>query len=253
MRLLATPRDTALELERSRPLPAGHGERFSGYGALALPFASGELLAFRRFVSSSIGPPYSAVWHRSREARWTFYVDVEPGRSCPRYFGAQVERVVQTEIRSAWTGPCELGISLPGARLEVSLRLDASPATRLLNAATRSLPEPAWAARATLAMLGALASRVLGAGALRLTGLTPNEQRFRLAPRQVWRIVAGAAVAQGTELGRIGPLAAQAGLGEYLLPNAGLFAFGSGWFESCDQGGAAGAHAGLPRPLLRPA
>lgn len=238
MRLHAMPRETAQELERLRPLPPGAGERFTGYGALALPFARGDLLAFRRFVASSIGPPYTAVWHRTPDGRWTFYVDIEPDRSCPRYFGAQVERVVPTEIRIAWSAAAELGVSVPAARVDLSLRLGASPATRLLNALLRPLPERTWESRRALEAMGAVAGASLGAGHVRLTGMTPNGQVFRLAPRQIWRIVAGIAVVRGQELGLLGALPEQARLREYLLPNAGLFAFGSGRFESCERDGS---------------
>ena len=238
MRFRATPRDTAQDLERLRPLHAGEGERFTGYGAMALPFEGGDLLAFRRFVASSIGPPYSAVWHRASDGRWTFYVDVEPGRSCPRYFGAQVERVVVTEIEVSWSAAAELGVSVPAARLDLSLRLGASPATRLFNTVLRPFPERAWASRRVLEAMGALAGPALGAGVVRLTGVTPNGQIFQVAPRQLWRIVAGIAVVRGHELGPIGPLPGQGRLGDFLLPNAGLFAFGSSYFEFRDPGGA---------------
>lgn len=237
MRLLATPRETAQELEHSRPLPPGGGERVTGYGALALPFERGDILAFRRLVASSIGPPYSAVWHRDPDGRWTFYVDIEPERSCARYLSAHVERVVVTEIRIAWSAAAELGVSVPAARVDLSLRLGASPATHLLNAMLRLLPERAWASRRAHEAIGALAGSAPDAGSVRFRGITPNGRILQLAPRQIWRIIAGIAVVHGRELGPMGALPRQAELGEYLLPNAGLFAFGSGRFESRDRAG----------------
>ena len=47
-------------------LPSGGEERFAGYGVMGLPFASGHVLAMRRFPASSIGPGYSSVWHLAR-------------------------------------------------------------------------------------------------------------------------------------------------------------------------------------------
>jgi hypothetical protein len=198
---------------------------------MSLPFRGGDFLAFRRFVASSVGPPYSAVWHRARDGSWTFYIDIEPGRSCPRYFSAQVDRVVVTEIRLTWTTASELAISLPAARVDVSLRLAASPATRLLNAALRLVPERAWESPRALRAMSGLAGPALGAGSVRLTGRTPNAHLFGLAPRQVWRIVAGAALVRGKELGPLGARARQPWLEDFVQPNAGVFAFGSAWFE----------------------
>ena len=56
-----------------RALPDGPGDRFSGYAIIGLPFQSGHVLALRRFPTSSIGPGYTAVWHRNPSGRWTFY------------------------------------------------------------------------------------------------------------------------------------------------------------------------------------
>ena len=69
------PADYAEEIEREPTLPAGSGERFSGYGVMGLPFRSGHILGLRRFSASSIGPGYRSVWHRAPSGRWTFYQD----------------------------------------------------------------------------------------------------------------------------------------------------------------------------------
>lgn len=52
----------AAEAEDTDQLPPGDEERFAGYGVMGLPFASGHVLAMRRFPSSSIGPAYTSVW-----------------------------------------------------------------------------------------------------------------------------------------------------------------------------------------------
>lgn len=46
-------------------LPSGaEEERFSGYGVMGMPFASGHYLALRHFPASSVGAGYDAVWYR---------------------------------------------------------------------------------------------------------------------------------------------------------------------------------------------
>ncbi len=62
-----TPRDAARRADHAA-LPPGDGERFAGFGIMGLPFASGHVLALRRFATS-IGPSYSSVGHRSPDGK----------------------------------------------------------------------------------------------------------------------------------------------------------------------------------------
>ena len=148
----------------------------------------------------------------------------------------------------SWGSTDELAISLPAARIEVSLRLATPPRARLMNSALRLVPERAWESPRALTLMGSLASPLLGAGEVRLTGQTPNGQQFGVAPRQLWRIVAGAAVIHGRELGPLGALPRQPRLGDFVQPNAGVFAFGSAWFDPVEPARAPAAtdraHAG---------
>ncbi len=203
-----------------------------GYGVMAVPFAGGDLLAFRRFVSSTIGPGYTAVWHRDAGGTWTFYLDVEPSRGCPRYFGADVRNVVVTAIDVTWTGPDEVTLSAPAVRLEWGLRLGSTGASRALGVVARALPTILWRRDPVLRALGALGARVLNAGRLTLAGSTPNGYRFVLRPEWIWTIEASLATLRGRELGRLGPLLHPARLGGFLLPQAPLFVAGSATFES---------------------
>ena len=51
-----TPRQ-AVEAVQAHPLlPTGDDERFTGYGVMGVPFASGHYLALRDFVATSVGP-----------------------------------------------------------------------------------------------------------------------------------------------------------------------------------------------------
>ncbi|NIQ58708.1 MAG: hypothetical protein GWN85_36170 [Gemmatimonadetes bacterium] len=224
----------AAEVERIRRPPAGTGERFSGYGVLGLPFTLGHILAFRRVSASSVGPPYTSVWHRDPEGRWTVYADVEPTRSCARYFGAALARAVATDVQVLWTADSRLSVSVPEHHLEWALRVESSPRTRALNALAASLPDRALGHPWLLDRFGPLAGRALEAGPLRFSGRAPNGQAFRMVPSRLWTVSASAAVVRGRDVGPLGPHAANARLGDLVLPNRGLFVRQSTWFERLD-------------------
>ena len=229
-----TPRAWALRME-GVALPPGEGERFAGYGVLSLPFESGDLLAFRRFPASSLGPGYNAVWHRDRAGCWTFYTTVDARLACPRYFGARIERTVQVDIEATWVGHDHLVVSVPARRIEWSMRLAPSAATRTLNLVAALMPARAWRSPRWMALVGGAAGVLLGAGPLRLTGRVPNGQRYALRLRRLWRIAASAALVEGRELGPIGA-GGGAELGDFRLPGTGLFACGTGVFEPFESG-----------------
>src|SRR5260370_10998305 len=78
----------AARLESAPEVPSGGEERFSGFAVMGIPFASGHVLALRRFTASSIGPAYTSVWHRDPGGRWAFWQDQAADQACSRYFGA---------------------------------------------------------------------------------------------------------------------------------------------------------------------
>jgi hypothetical protein len=106
-----------------------------------------------------------------------------------------------------------------------------TPATRLLNGIAAALPAPLWRRRPTLAATAWVAGRALGAGRLRLLGRTPNGQRFRVKPGRLWVIEESRARIGGVDVGRPGPLTPQARLGDFPIPQRGLFVIGSALFE----------------------
>ena len=229
----ATPRDCAMCSEAA-PLPRGVAERFVGYGVMSLPFAGGDILAFRRFGASSIGPAYSAIWHRDGgSGEWTFYVSIEPALACPRYFGSAIRRVVVTDIDATWVGHDHLVVSAPSPRVEWSMRIQSTPATRALSLMAGLAPAAMWRSRAAVALLESIASLVLGAAPVRMSGITPNGQRFAVRPRRVWRIDASAGSVEGRELGPLG--GAGAALGDFRLADVGLFACGDAEFDRLDE------------------
>ncbi len=232
--MTAGPRQVVEQLEMTASLPAGAEERFSGYGVMGLPFESGHVLAMRRFFTSSVGPGYTSVWHRDPDGNWTFYSSVPPRQGCARYFGAAALRSIQTEITLEWLGPSRLRIAIPAYEFEWEVAVQATVATRLMNAAGRLLPGAAWRSPAVLAAMGMVASRLLGVGRVGLSGRVPNGQRFITNPRMLWQIVESRARLGQDDFGSPGPVYPQAHLGDFWIPQRGMLAAGQAYFDSFD-------------------
>jgi hypothetical protein len=230
------PRDLVAQIEAQASLPEGTKERFLGYSVLGLPFASGHVLALRRFAASSIGPAYASVWHRDPEGDWTFYQNVLPQQGCSRYFGRLVKESILQEISIEWTGPRSFTVSTEGERpLEWQLSVRPTIATSLMNALGACVPRSWWQSPRVLSAMSTVARFGLGTGKLRLVGRTPNGQTFAANPRTIWSICDSRAVVCGEEAGEPGPLPVQAELGEFLIPQRGLFAIGSAFLENFDS------------------
>jgi hypothetical protein len=202
------------------------GARFRGYGVLGLPFTLGDVLAFRRFDSSSVGPVYNAVWHRDPHGLWTIYTDVPPMHGCARYFAVGRTRARRTEILLEWTDRDRAAISIPEHQLDWAIRLGQSARSRALNGATGLIPGRLLSSRPLLDVLAPVTARLLSAGPLRYTGATPAGQQFRLVPFHTSLVTASAAVVGGRDLGPIGPLEHPAHLGDLAMPDRGLFVRG---------------------------
>ena len=230
---MAEPRELAAQVEEGVPLPSGSEERFSGYGVMGLPFASGHVLAMRRFTASSVGPDYTSVWHRDPNGRWTMYGNVPPEQSCPRYFGSEVAAVAVEQITIDWTGDRSFSVSISD-RLAWDVSLDQPLAMKAMNAAAGIMPDALWRSAAVLKGMSAVAGLVLGAGRLGLAGITPNGQRFVANPLQTWSITSSSATIDGRDLGPIGPLMEQAHLGDFWIPQRGIFVLGRAFFEPFD-------------------
>ncbi len=218
-----TPAALARELERGARLPDGPGDRFSGYAVLGLPFASGHVLALRRFSNSSLGARATTVWHRDPAGRWTFYSTVAPDRSCARYFGGDVLRNVVTPIVLSWPTPWTLRLMV-GDTIDWTLTLRAALRTRLLNGLAAMVPESAWRSPRVLRAIAATCSTILRSGPMNLTGRTPNGHRFLAHPRAVWLVGSSRATIDGRDLGVMAALDPQATLADIRLPQRGLFA-----------------------------
>ena len=229
------PRRMIALVEGEAGLPPGSRERFDGYGLMGQPFASGHVLAFRRFPASSLGPGYTSLWHRSPAGDWTFYADVPPRQACARYFGEAARAAIRTPIHMEWLSHRILDVVAPEIGLEWRIGLGSTRATRLLNVLGGLLPGPAWRSPVVSRLMGAVAGRTLDLGNVRLTGRVPNGQRFLAAPRHIWLVATSRAELHGQPLGEPAPLAPQARLGDFWLPQRGMLAIGQAYFERFDR------------------
>lgn len=220
-----SPRDVVAQLEATPAVPPGEADRFSGYGVMGLYFPSGDVLAFRRFAASSVGPAYSSVWHRDRTGRWVFYQDSLPHLGCSRYFSAALDSSLVAPIRMVWSDAFTFTIIVGyGKTLEWSLTL--APGGRASAIARLAGWTPGWIwrhPRALRALTGA-ARAALGAGRLRLEGRTPNAHRFVAHPTRLWSVASSRAVIAGRDTGDAIRPREQVQLGDYWLPKAPLFA-----------------------------
>lgn len=233
MSTTSTPQAASADATEHPRLPDGADERFTGFGVLGLAFRDGDCLALRVMTRTSIGPGYRAIWHRTPEGAWHMFVTTDPAYSCPRYFStaATFERV--PEIDLSWTDPARLRVRIPGV-LDWDLRLRATPATRTMSALGSSLPAAARRSDPLLRAMGPMARPILHTGRMRMAGAAPNRQRFQVVPTQLWRVAASTASIHGRDLGPIGALDRQSRLGDFWMPQHGLFYIGDARFSAFD-------------------
>jgi hypothetical protein len=232
---MAEPKDLVDSLEQGTKLPSGDEERFSWYGVLGVPFTSGNLLAMRRFPASSLGESYTSVWHRNPQGRWTIYTSVAPQMACPRYFGSAIDETGVREIQISWTGPRDFTLSIvEDPALKWHLSLGQTPVTRLIDAVVGVLPDALWRKEAVLKAMGKAGGLMLRAGRLGLAGQVPNGQRFLLKPKHISVIQSSTARMANQDLGSVGALPVQTRLGDFWIPQRGMFVIGHAFFEPLD-------------------
>ena len=113
--MTTTPWQAVAALLAQPRLPEGGDERFTGYGVMGMPFASGHYLALRDMVATSVGPAYRAIWHRDPAGRWTIHTTSAPELSCPRYFGSVAASVRVPGIEVSWRDDHTLDVALGDA------------------------------------------------------------------------------------------------------------------------------------------
>lgn len=201
---------------------------------MAAPYASGDVLAMRRFAGSSLGAAYTTVWHRTPEGVWTIYSNRPPMETCPRYFGSALARAIETPIAVRWRAPTVMDVDVPAAALAWTVELAQTPTTRFLNGVSRRMSDRMWRRPRLLALVARVAARLLHAGKLGLAGVAPNGQTFIANPMNLWLIHASRATIAGRDLGALAPLPEQTRLGDFWIPQRPLFAFGRAFFEPFD-------------------
>jgi hypothetical protein len=222
---MRSPRECALESESHPHLPRGPEERVAGYGVMGQPFASGHVLGLRRWTASSVGDQFTSIWHREPAGVWHFYESAQPEFACSRWFGHGVQESTVVDIDVDWDGPHTLHVTSPGL-VDWTLELDSSPMTRVMSSIGGLLPLPAWRSPAMLKAMGGVASSTLGVGKVSMTGLTANGLPFDANPQRIWRVVDASATIRGEDAGPPAPLPEQARLGDFWIPQRGIFAMG---------------------------
>ena len=228
------PRSVIEKLKSSPTLPKRADECFTGYVVMGLTFRSGHVLGLRKWAASSIGPAYTAVWHRSPNDEWTTYSDLTPQLACSRYIGAQLQSTHETRIVVTWPERFRFHIAIPEVQLEWDIAVAPTPATRLMNAVARILPTAAWRNTSFLSALSRVVGPILGAGRVRLTGTMPNGQYFIANPRLIWMIERSHATLAGDDFDIPAPLGQQSRLGGFWIPQRGVLAVGDICFEAFD-------------------
>jgi hypothetical protein len=144
------------------------------------------------------------VWHRTPDGEWTFYATTPGPQSCSRYFSSAtaVDPVV-CGIESRWVTPWSLVISVDGI-LDWQVDIKAPTATRVMTAIGTRLPAAAWTSRTVPGLMNRVVGPVLGIGKVRLAGIAPNGQQFRIGPKRVWAVAGSTAVVRGEDLGPVG-------------------------------------------------
>jgi hypothetical protein len=230
-----------------RPLRAWPGrDDVRGFAVVGLPFAAGDVLSLRCMPASTFGPGFTSVWHRAPSGAWTIYTTVAPELSCPRFIGAAASRVVETPIDVEWTGPFALAVRVPAAGLDWRLRLASTAVTRFMNAVMSLMPAFLFRSNLVLSAMSWMSTVLLAAGRFSLHGRMPNLQGFQAGPRKVWMVPDSRAALDGRDLGPLGPLATQAALGDFALPQRGVFMLGGVSLEAFVPGRHRPAVAGVP-------
>ena len=221
-----TPRDYAELAEAHPELPEGPEERVSGYGLMGIPFSSGHVLGLRRWTASSVGEPFTSIWHRDPAGRWVFYESARCDVACSRWFGGGVEESRRAEISLTWEAANRLRVQTSDQTIDWSMTLAPSPVTRMMNGLGAMLPDAGWKSRRVLSLMGGVATATLGAGRIGLAGTSSSGFPFLANPWHIWRVVASSATVAGESVGAPSPLAEQTRLGDFWIPQRGIFAMG---------------------------
>jgi hypothetical protein len=230
-------RNLVSDAETSPELALGDTERFSGYALMSLPFSSGYVLGLRRFPITSVGPGYTSVWLRTPAGAWTIYTTIDANLSCPRYFGSALDSTSVHDISIVWTDDRTFTVRIgDDIDLNWQVNLAETSITRMMSGLASSLPESFWRNGPFLSMMGAVAGPSLRAGRIGMTGRTPNKQLFKASPKRMWVVEQASATLAGDDLGIVEALPEQTRLGDFWMPQRGIFMIGGAAFDPLDAG-----------------
>jgi hypothetical protein len=103
-----------------------------------------------------------------------------------------------------------------------------------MNAMASIMPDTLWHNETALRAMGAMARLLLGTGRMALAGRAPSGQHFVANPLVAWTIPSSHALVEGVDVGEPGQLAEQEHLGDFWIPQRGLFVIGRAFFEPLD-------------------
>lgn len=218
-----------------QPSPMQGYEHVRGFGIYALPFDSGHVLALRVFPENDFAP-YTTVWHRTPDERWSIYVDgPRHDTACPRYYGDATGHVQSADITLTWAGPMELQVQMDDPELLLTVRMDAPLTARILNAIGARVPSSLWRVPAVASLFAQVADTVFDTGDVTLIGTAPNGQRAILMPRQMYPIESAVATLDGDDLGNPTTSKTNSTMGNVAFPARPMLAIGEAYFEILDQ------------------
>jgi hypothetical protein len=82
-----------------------------------------------------------------------------------------------------------------------------------------------------LEVMGPAAGKALRAGRVAMTGKAPSGHAFVVHPQQIWLVPKSSARLGNQHFGPPGPLGQQARLGDFWIPQRGVFVIGRAFFS----------------------
>lgn len=196
-----------------------------GYAVMDLPMSSGDILGLRVFPRTDFGG-YVSVWHRDPGGDWAQYVDRAPVEAgCPRVWGPALTHAAPASIGVGWVGPDELEVRMDEPPLRWSLAMHRTAPLAVLNALHASMPLWSWRPRWLVALRESVV-RLLGLGAVSMSGASPSGEHLVAVLRRMYWIGRSTATLDGRDLGEPVTLDDCPTIGGWPLPRRGVFAIG---------------------------
>jgi len=210
-------------------------EMVRGFAVMSLPFSSGYVLASRFIPQSDFGP-YSTLWLRTPDGRWSLYVDGPMLEiACPRYWGEAAVESAFADIELDWTGPNTARMTVDEPSLRWTFSLSRGPLLASVNTINAILPLATWQSSALVAAREWLAEHVLDIGPVDLSGRLPGGMVGNLMPKRIYRIEDSVARLDGDDLGAPVRPEETPYFGEFKLPSCPLFAVGEAHVQIPDR------------------